>query len=160
MRRSLIKIDSSISEQIFAQNCLEEFTDVIRLADSNHLHTLDSRGIYFLGKGEAIFFSLFSPFNKFPANFLMQSEKEKFFFSLFVIFFCIHNLYIHSEINIAVEGVFYMPIRLSRVPVRQFTCIKGTIYRIMCFSYVLCFTHFILYRHRFEIQFLSFLRLE
>lgn len=27
----------------------------------------------------------------------------------------------------------------------------GSDIRIMCFSYVLCFTHFILYRHRFEI---------
>ena len=73
-------------------------------------------------------------------------------------FFCIHNLYIHSEINIAVEGVFYMPIRPSRVPVLTFTWRWGTIYRIMCFSYVCCALLILFFSSSsFRRTFLSFL---
>lgn len=61
--------------------------------------------------------------------FIMQRNIS---LALFVIFFAF-TICIHSEINIAVKGVFYMPIRLSRVSVRQFTCAWGTIFSIMCF---------------------------
>lgn len=80
--------------------------------------------------------------------------NERISFQFICNFFLHHNLYIHSEINIAVEGVFYMPIRYSRVQVRQSSPASGERYlSVMCFSYVLCFTHFVLCRHRFEILF-------
>lgn len=70
-------------------------------------------------------------------------------------FFCIHNLYIHSEINIVTQGVINGPYDSQGCQLLTFTWRWGTIYRIMCFSYVCCALLILFLPSSFQRTFLS-----